>query len=52
MIRSLRRAHFTSWLILGFAMALLFVAALVVRKPAPVNPRHPDFLSGKRAERK
>ncbi len=52
MIRPLRRAHFMIWLILVFTLSLLFVAAHWVRKPVPVNPRHPDFLSGEGAARK
>lgn len=44
MIRSLRKIHRRTFLLLGLALALLFVAALALRRPAPVTPHIPDAL--------
>jgi hypothetical protein len=44
MIRPLRKRHRLAFLILAFALSLLFVAALRARRPEPINPRIPDVL--------
>ena len=44
MIRNLRRQHRTMIALLAVALAILFIASIVVRKPAPANPQLPDSL--------
>jgi hypothetical protein len=39
MIRPLRVAHCRVTIVLSLALALLFIAALLIQKPAPVNPQ-------------
>jgi len=44
MIRSLRTTHLRVFIVLSIALALLFVAVMLVRRPAPITPRIPDAL--------
>ena len=44
MIRSLRKTHLRAFIILSIVLPLLFLAAVLVRKSAPITPRIPDAL--------
>ncbi|MGH9803088.1 MAG: hypothetical protein ACRD82_22210 [Blastocatellia bacterium] len=44
MIRPLRRLHCVMIVVLTFLLVVLFVAALIARKPAPTNPQLPNTL--------
>ena len=44
MIRPLRQIHRAMILVLTVLLFALFVAALIVRKPAPANPQFPIQL--------
>jgi hypothetical protein len=41
MIRPLRRAHYRIWMVLSALLSILFIAGLVVRRPA--TPDNPDL---------
>ncbi|MDX2040357.1 MAG: hypothetical protein SF097_03865 [Acidobacteriota bacterium] len=44
MIRHLRRQHRTVIVLLTILLAIVFIAGMIVRKPAPVNPQLPNSL--------
>ena len=44
MIQSLRKTHRLIFLVLAVLLPLLLIAALAVRRPAPVNPQLPSQL--------
>ena len=44
MIQSLRKTHRLIFLALAVLLPLLFMAALAVRRPMPVNPPLPTIL--------
>ncbi|MFN0084833.1 MAG: hypothetical protein ACKVX9_05555 [Blastocatellia bacterium] len=47
MIAPLRKAHRILLLLLSLALAALFIASLLARPDAPVNPRFSDSLSNR-----
>lgn len=44
MIRPLRRLHRVMIALLALVLVMLYIAGLIVRKPAPVNPQIPNTL--------
>lgn len=44
MIQSLRRRHFSLIVLLAIALVVIFIAGIIVRKPAPTNPQFPSSL--------
>lgn len=44
MTSNLRRQHPAMIALLAVALAVLFIAGIMIRKPAPTNPQLPDSL--------